>query len=209
MPWNAGTLVPAAAKPLKAYAAAAVVSSLTTMPEGRVPHAPSADTERMCAFAAPAPRCPPLAMTYMSVFAAGQLKLSENAPLALVVAFTPTCAAVTPADQMLTVAPTTAELPAFTIPVTVVEPTPPLEEEEPPDDEELLDEDVPPDEDELLDEEPPEDELLLDEEPPDEEDEEDEEELLDDGAPPPPPPPPHAARASDAQRARELKATLV
>jgi hypothetical protein len=133
--------------------------------------------------------------------------------LASVITLLPTCVAAVPMDQMLTVEPTTAEVPPMTVPVTVLAPVPPLEEDDPPEDELLLEEDDPPEDellleeddppdDELLDEEelPPEDELLLEEllldeeEPPDDE-------LLDEdelpvGGAPPPPPPPQAAKAS-------------
>jgi hypothetical protein len=157
----------------------------------------------------------------------GQVNTSENFPLASVTALAgppsvvPSCVAVVPVVQALTVAPTMGVLPDRTVPVMVGGvTTPPLLDDEPLEDElplledddppdELLEEVVPPPEDELLDdvvppdellleedEELPEDELLLDEdEPPDDE------LLLDEdplggGEPPPPPPPPHAARVS-------------
>jgi hypothetical protein len=131
-----------------------------------------------------------------------------------VVTLLPTWVVATPVDQMLTVEPTTAEVPPMTVPVTVLAPAPPLDEEDPPDEEELLDDDVPPEdellleeedppEDELLEEElldedvPPEDELLLEEEDPPEDELLEEEELPEGGgAPPPPPPPPQAAKVS-------------
>jgi hypothetical protein len=142
-----------------------------------------------------------------------------------VVTLLPTCVVAAPADQILTVDPTTAEVPPMTVPVTVLAPVPPLEEDDPPDEDELLDEDVPPEdelleeddppdeeplleeddppEDELLDEDvPPEDELLdeelLDEELPPDDELLDEEELPEGGTPPPPPPPPppHAVKVS-------------
>jgi hypothetical protein len=138
----------------------------------------------------------------MSAPADGQVKVSPKLLLALVVALAPTCAAVVPLDQRLTVAPTTSEVPAFTVPVIVGGLTPPLDEEDPPDDElleeELLEVEPPPLEDDelLLDVEPPplddEEELLLEVDPPLEDEEllDDEEELpLGEGVPPPPPPP--------------------
>jgi hypothetical protein len=193
------------------------VSSLTTTLVGKLPQAPSAEVSWMAELAAAAPTTPPLAVTYMSVPPpGGQLKLSTKAPPAVVVALAPTCTAVVPLAQRVTVAPTMGVAPLSAVPLKVLAVGPPLEDEEPPEeepleeelevpppeDEELLLEDVPPplDEEDELDEEPLDEEL---EDPPLLDDEElllevppDEELPLGGGAPPPPPPPPHATSAS-------------
>lgn len=182
------------------------MSSLTTTLAGRLPQAPSAEVSWSAALAAAAPTWPLLAVTYMSVPAAGQLKLSTKAPPAVVVALAPTWVAVVPLDQRVTVAPTTGVAPLIAVPLKVLVVGPPLEDEEPPE-EEPLEEELevpPPEDDELLEEEDEPLEEELDEDPPLLEDEEDEllledppdEELPLGGGAPEPPPPPHATSAS-------------
>jgi hypothetical protein len=222
LPWKVTGEVPAVgANPLNAYAAAVLVSSLMTMDAGKVPHAPSAETSWMCEFAAAPPTWPPLAATYIRVFVAGQLKLSENLPLASVDTLVPTWAAVAPVDQTLSVAPTIAVEPARTVPLSAVEPVVPPDEE-PPEDELLLE--VPPEdelEEELLEEVP----LLEEEVPPlldddellelllpllleEEDEDEEEEEETGGGAAPPPPPPPHATNVTETANVIDLKRNL-
>ena len=130
---------------------------------GIVPQAPRAEVRAMWALAPPLPALPPVAVTYMRVPAAGQLKLTEKLPLASVSTLLPTTAAVRSLDHNCTVAPTTACEPPWTVPVSKFAPTLPLDEEELPEDEL---EDAPLLDDELLEEAP----LLLEEVlPPEEE----------------------------------------
>jgi hypothetical protein len=157
----------------------------------------------------------------MSVPAAGQLKLIENCPEALVVALVPTCALVVPVEKILTVAPAMADVPVTTVPVTVVEPVD-APEEVPPDEDELLEDEAPL----LLEDEAP---LLLDEAPLEELLEEVlpllEDELLEEEAPllleevppvggvapppPPPPPPPQATNDTEAAKVTDFQSSFV
>jgi hypothetical protein len=179
------------------------------------------------------PTAPPVAVTYMSVPAAGQLKLIENWPLAFVVELVPTCALVVPVEKTLTVAPTMAVVPDTTVPVTVVEPVD-APDEVPPDEDELLEDEAPllllEDAPLLLEDAPLLDEVpLLEDVPPLEELLEevlplDDDELLDDevpplleevppvggvAPPPPPPPPPQATNDTEAANVIDFKSSFV
>ena len=177
----------------------------------------------MCVLAGALPTAPPVAVTYMSVPAAGQLKLIENCPLALVVALVPTCALLVPVEKMLTVAPAIAVVPEATLPVTVVEPVD-APDEVPPDEDELLEDEAPLllddapllEEVPLLDDVPPLDELL-EEVLPDELPEDEAPPLLEEVPPvggvapplPPPPPPPQATNDTEAANVIDFKSSFV
>ena len=191
----------------------------------------------MCVLAGALPTVPPVAVTYMSVPAAGQLKLIENCPLALVVALVPTCALLVPVEKMLTVAPAIAVVPEATLPVTVVEPVD-APDEVPPDEDELLEDEAPLllddaplleddaplllddapllEEVPLLEDVPPLDELL-EEVLPDELPEDEAPPLLEEVPPvggvapplPPPPPPPQATNDTEAANVIDFKSSFV
>lgn len=202
---------------------------MTTMLAGRLPQAPSAEVSWMAELAAAAPTTPPLAVTYISAVDEGQLKLSTNAPPAVVVALAPTWVAVVPLAQRVTVAPTMGVGPLSAVPLKVLAVGPPLEDDEPPEEEPLEEElEVPPPEDEelLLEDVPPplDEEDELDDEPLDEELEDpplldDEEELLLEvppdeelplgGGAPEPPPPPHATSASVVATVNDFTIVLI